>query len=43
MKYCDKDYAKEKHKYGYSDLTEHECKFKDCQEKCKDYIKKESK
>ena len=42
-KYCDKDYAKEKQDYGYSDLTEHICKYKDCQFRCKNYIGREVK
>jgi hypothetical protein len=39
-RYCDKDYAKEVRDFGYSDLTEHICEFKDCQVKCKNYIEK---
>lgn len=39
-KYCDKDYYIEKQKYGYSDLTDYVCGFKDCQMKCKDYSEK---
>ena len=42
-KYCDKDYAKEKQDYGYSDLTEHICEYKDCQFRCKNYIGREVK
>jgi hypothetical protein len=40
-KYCDKDCAEEKNKFGYSDLTEHICEYKDCQMKCKNYVAKE--
>lgn len=42
-KYCDKDYLKEKQEYGYSDLTEHKCEFKNCQNKCQNYVKGEKK
>ena len=35
--YCDKDYKIEKQKYGYADLTDYKCEFKDCQNKCKNY------
>jgi len=40
-KYCDKEFAKEKQKYGYADLTDYKCEFKDCQIKCKNYKPKE--
>jgi len=39
-RYCDKDCAEEVKKYGYSDLTEHKCNFKDCQKRCKNYVEK---
>lgn len=39
-KYCKKQYAVDNAKYGYADLTDYECKFKDCQEKCGNYITK---
>ena len=42
-KYCDKDCAEEKNKFGYSDLTEHICEFKDCQARCKNYVEKQEK
>jgi hypothetical protein len=40
-KYCDKNYKIEKQKYGYADLTDYKCEFKDCQIKCKNYKPKE--
>lgn len=42
-KYCDKFSSAERQLYGYSDLTEHICQFKDCPEKCKNYVKERGK
>lgn len=42
-KYCDKDYLKEKQEYGYSDLTEHICKYRDCQQRCENYFERSNK
>lgn len=32
--YCDKFYNIDKYKYGYADLTEYPCEYKDNQSKC---------
>lgn len=41
--YCEKDYMIEKQTYGYADLTEYKCPFKEKQEICKCYIQKSEK
>lgn len=41
--YCDKFIELEKQLYGYADLTEHKCGYKDCQNKCQNYVKGEKK
>lgn len=41
--YCEKDYMLDKQLYGYADLTEYKCQFKENQDKCKCYIQKNEK
>lgn len=41
--YCEKDYMLDKQLYGYADLTEYKCPFKENQDKCKCYIQKNEK
>lgn len=40
-RYCYKQYNKEKIKYGYADMTEFICPYKDHQYDCKEFKNKE--